>query len=90
MNANTIARSHIRDIRAHLFDAPRHFVSERQWQIVDPGNAGAIMRIRVTDSGRLNANQDLIRTNLRNWNLRILERLSDLDESCRSHFAINE
>src|SRR3982751_165131 len=44
------------------------------------------MRIRVTDARRRNANQNVRRFNLRNWNIRLLERFSDLHESHRSHF----
>src|SRR4051812_37486067 len=44
------------------------------------------MRIRVTDAGSRNANQNVRRSNLRNWNIRFLERFSDLHESHRSHF----
>src|SRR5512132_2053902 len=43
------------------------------------------MRIRVTDPGSRNANQNVRRSNLGNWNVRRLERFSDLDESHGSH-----
>jgi len=36
--------------------ATSYFVSERQRKTIDVGNAGAIMRIRVTDSGSRDAN----------------------------------
>jgi hypothetical protein len=41
---------------ANFFYDARDFVPKRQWQIVDPGNTGTIMRVRVTDSGRRNPN----------------------------------
>jgi hypothetical protein len=43
------------------------------------------MRIRVTDSGSRNANQNLGRANLRNWNVGMLQSLSDVSELYRAH-----
>jgi len=40
----------------------------------------------VTDAGSRDANQNVRRSDLRNWNVRLFERFSDLDESRRSHF----
>jgi len=48
------------------------------------GNARAIMRIRVTDPGSRNANQNVRRSDLGNWNIRFRERFSELDKSHRS------
>src|SRR5207247_11279460 len=44
------------------------------------------MRIRVTDAGSCNANQNVRRSQLGNWNVRLLKRFSELHESHRSHF----
>ena len=44
------------------------------------------MNIRVTDPGSCNANQNVERCELGNWNVRLLERFSELHESHRSHF----
>jgi len=44
------------------------------------------MRIRVTDAGSCNANQNVRRSQLGNWNVRLLERFSELHEPHRSHF----
>src|SRR5262245_52195835 len=81
-----IARRDVRDICANLFDAPGNFMPERNGQIVDRGNTAAVMRVRVTDSSSGNANQNIGRTDLGNWNFNILQRPSDLHESHRSHF----
>src|SRR6266566_3885964 len=54
--------------------------------IVNSRNASAIMRIRVTDSGSRNANQNIGRSDIGNWNVRLLERFSNLHESHRFHF----
>ena len=62
----------MRHIPADFLHAPRDFVPERHRQIGDPGNAGAVMRVRMTDSGSSNANQNLGRANLRNWNVGLL------------------
>jgi hypothetical protein len=43
------------------------------------------MRIRVTDAGSRNANQNIRRSNLRNWNVCVRQRFSDLSELYRSH-----
>ena len=43
------------------------------------------MRIRVTDAGSRNANQNFGWSNLRHRNIRILQRFSDLRQSHRSH-----
>ena len=85
MYANAVAGCDIRDIRSDLFHEPRDFVAERDWQIVDLGNAGAIMRVGVANPGRANTNQNFRQTDLRNFNLRILQRCSDLYESYSSH-----
>jgi hypothetical protein len=66
--------------------ATSYFVSERQRKTIDFRNTGAVMRIRVTDPGSCNANQNVGRSDLGNWNVRFLERFSDLHESHRSHF----
>ena len=53
--------------------------------MIDFGNAGPIMRIGVTDASSGDANQNVVRTDFRNWNVCILERFSDLSELYRSH-----
>jgi hypothetical protein len=47
------------------------------------------MCIRVTDSGSRNANQNLGRANLRNWNVGMFQSLSDVSELYRSHHHQN-
>src|SRR5207237_10826491 len=80
-----VAGSELGGIRSDPFPAPRDFVAERDWQIVELGNAGAIMRVGVANPGRANTNQNFRQTDLRNFNLRILQRCSDLYESYSSH-----
>src|SRR6266436_2741390 len=77
----------MRHVVSCALHATSYFVSERQRKTIDVGNAGAIMRIRVTDSRSTDPNQDVLRSDLGNWNVRLLERFSDLHESHRSHFA---
>src|SRR4051794_19128242 len=60
-------------------------MSERQRQTINFGNARAIMRIRVTDAGRGDPNQNLGSSNLRHRNVRVLQRFSDLCQSHRSY-----
>src|SRR5882724_7519314 len=76
----------MRHIVSCALHATSYLVSERQRKTIDVGNAGAIMRIRVTDSGSSDPNQNVGRSDLGNWNVRFLERFSDLHESHRSHF----
>src|SRR5215217_3391439 len=75
-------------IPADFLHPTRDFVPESKRQTINFGNAGAIMRIRVTDSGSRNTNQNVRRSDLGNWNICILERSSDLVESHRSHFPL--
>jgi hypothetical protein len=56
VHTNAVARREVRDIRANSFHRTRDFVPKRQWQILDLGNAGAIVLVRVADSGRLDPN----------------------------------
>jgi hypothetical protein len=53
-------------------------VPKRYRQKANPGNAVAIMRIGMTNSRSGDANQNFGRANLRNWNIRIFQRFSDL------------
>jgi hypothetical protein len=77
------------DIGADFFDPTRDFVSERDRQTVNSGNAGAIMFVGMADPARRNPNQNVGRTDFRKINFRFLQRFSDLNESHRSH-AFNE
>ena len=85
MHANAVAGFYLSNVFTDFFDAPRDFVAKRERQTVDLGNARAIMRVRVTDSGSGNANQNFIRTDLRNWNFRFLKRPSDSRQPDGSH-----
>ena len=86
MHANAIARRDMCNVSTNLLDPTSYFVSERHRKILNLGNARAIMRIGVTDSRSSDANQNVRRSDLGNWNVRRLERFCDLDESHRSHF----
>ena len=72
-------------IAADFLYAACNLMSESQRHMLNFGNSGAIMRIRVTDSGSRNANQNLGWANLRNWNVRMFQSLSDVSELYRSH-----
>src|SRR5438876_7631494 len=85
MYAHAVAGCDVCHFVSDLLDTTRDFVAERHRQIVDLGNAGAIMRVRVANPGRANTNQNFRQTDLRNFNLRILQRRSDLSESYSSH-----
>ena len=76
----------MRHIPADFLHVARDFVPESQRQIINLGNASPIMRILVTDSSSRDANQNVGWTDLGNWNVRVLERFSDLHESHRFHF----
>jgi hypothetical protein len=76
----------VRHITADFLYAARDFVPEGQRQMINLGDASPIMNIRVTDAGSRDANQNVRRFDLGNWNVRLLERFSDLHESHRSHF----
>ena len=78
MYADPIARRDILDVGANFFDPARNFVPKRHRQVVDLRNTGAIMRIGMTNSRSGDANQNFGRANLRNWNIRIFQRFSDL------------
>src|SRR5215471_4659957 len=58
---------------------------ERERQIVHLRNAGAIMRIRVTDAGSRDANQNVRRPDLWYWNVCMFQSFSDLSELYCSH-----
>jgi hypothetical protein len=85
MYADAIAGPDVVDIGADFFDPACDLVPERYRQMVNPGNAGAIMFVRMTDPGRRNPNQNVGRTDFRTINLRFLQRFSDLSEPRRSH-----
>ncbi len=78
MHANTVAHCDVRHIRADFLHAARDFVAKCHRQMIDPRNAGAIMRIGVTNSSSRNLNQNVARTDLRNWNVCVLKRFSEL------------
>jgi hypothetical protein len=69
---DAIARRDVPDVCANFLDAPGHFMTQRNGQIVYRGNTGAVMRIRVTDASRRDAKQNIGRTYLGNWNVRVL------------------
>jgi len=89
MYAYAIAACDMFDIGADFFDPACDLVPERYRQMVNPGNAGAIMFVGMADPGRRNPNQNVGRTDFRTINVRFLQRSSDLGESHRSH-AFNE
>lgn len=86
MYANAVSGPDAGDSFANLLYATGDFVPERHWQIVDLGNVFSIIRVRVTNSGGRNANQNISRTDLWNWKVRVLQRLSDLSKPYRSHY----
>jgi hypothetical protein len=85
MYADAIARRDMLDVGTDFFDPPCDFVPERYRQTVNPGKAGAIMFVRMTDPAGPNPNQNIGRIDLWNWKFNILQRLSDLSEPYCSH-----
>jgi len=79
--ANSVADGDVANFMANFCHGAGDFVPQRYRQIVDLGNASAIMRVGVTDPSPSHANQNIGRTDHRSWNVRIQQRLSDLDES---------
>jgi hypothetical protein len=85
MHADAIGGRDMLDLGTDFFDPSCDFVSECYWQTVNPGNAGAIMFVRMTDPAGPNPNQNIGRIDLWNWKFNILQRLSDLSEPYCSH-----
>src|SRR5262249_44105953 len=73
MYAHTIARRDMFDLGTNFVDATGDFVAERDRQTVNPGDTGTIMRVRMTDPGSRNANQNVGGTNLGDWNIDVLQ-----------------
>ena len=86
MQSNTLAHADVAHLRANFFNDARNFMPKCERHRLDGGDARAIMRIRMTDSRSGDPNQNAGRSDLGNWNVRFLERFSDLHESHRSHF----
>jgi hypothetical protein len=78
MYAYAIAACDMFDITADFFDPACDLVPERYRQMVNPGNAGAIMFVGMTDPGRRNPDQNVRRTDFRKINVRFLQRFSEL------------
>src|SRR5436309_14252956 len=85
MYADAVARSNVPHIRADVVDGAGDFMSEGQRPIFKLRNAGAIVPVRMTNPRRSDANQNVQRPDLWNWNLRVFKRLSDLHESDSFH-----
>src|ERR1051326_8153080 len=90
VNANAVSGREVRHVRANFFHAASNFVPECQRYRINFGNACAIVRVRLTTPRTRNANKTVRRSDLGNWNVRLLERFSDLHEPHRSHFGFNE
>jgi hypothetical protein len=78
--ANPIARRDVCDFFANAFNATGNLMSKRYRQIVNLGNAVAIMRVGVADPRGGNANQNIRRLDLRNYNVYTFQRPTDLSE----------
>src|SRR6266568_623842 len=65
---------------ADFLQAARDLVPERERQIINLGNASLIMNIRMTYPRSRDANQNVRRSDLGNWNVR-------LNEPHRPHFV---
>src|SRR5215468_10721681 len=85
MYANPVTRCDVSDLRTDFVDNARDFVTERQRQLVDLGNAGAIMFVRMTNPRRRDANQNFGWTNVRNRNFQVLKRFADFNKANRFH-----
>src|SRR5437764_12461140 len=89
MCADAVARSNVPHIRADFVDGAGDFMSEGQRQIFKLRNAGAIVPVRMKNHRRSDANQNVQRPDLWNWNLRVFKRLSDLRKPHRFHSKTN-
>src|ERR1051326_385010 len=87
MKTDAVAGREVVDLCSDFFHAPRDFVAESQRKILEFRHTCSTMRVRVTDPRRGNANQDVTRSDLGDRNLRIKQRLSDLDQSNRLHYS---
>ena len=65
MKADAIAGLELGHASANRFNNSRDFMAERQRQRINARFAGAIMRIRMTDSGGLDSHEDVIRPDVR-------------------------
>lgn len=90
MYANPVARRDVCHFLSDTFDDTGDFVTKRHRQIVDLRNPCPIMGVRMTDPRRRNANQNVRRPDLRNFNLRVLERVPDSYESNSSHWRSDQ
>jgi hypothetical protein len=73
------------DLFADSFHAARHFVSESHWQRVYCGNAGAIVRVGVTDPASCYSHQDVRGPDLWKWNVGLFQWFADLHELDSPH-----
>jgi hypothetical protein len=85
MNADTIARLKISDRCADLLDSAGHFVTERNRQMPNGRNAGAVTRIGMANASGANANQKVARANRRKLQLLLFERRPDFSETDSFH-----
>jgi hypothetical protein len=79
VDANAVASLEGVDIFADGFDRAGDFVPGSDRQMRDWGNPGAVMRIGMANPARTNADQNVRRTDLRNYDLNILQWVPELD-----------
>src|ERR1051326_1709144 len=80
VNANAVSGREVRHVRANFFHAASNFVPECQRYRIIFGNAGEMLHVGATNPRSRNANKTARRADLGNWNARLLERFSDLQE----------
>ena len=70
MQTDAIALAEARDFCADLLDSSGNFMTKRYRQIVRTQKSAAVMRIRMTNARGANANQNVVRTDVRRFRFR--------------------
>ncbi len=77
MQANSIAFAEVRDFGTNLLNGSGYFMTKRNRQIFRGQKSAAVMRIRMTNAGSANANQYVVRADIRRFDLAKLKRAAD-------------
>ena len=77
MHANAIAFAEACNFDADFLDSPGYFMPERYRQIFRSQKSAAVMRIRMTNAGSADPNQDVARADVWRFNFAKLKRAAD-------------
>src|SRR5258708_39973629 len=85
VHADSRAHRDIRDEGPSLLNHSGDLMAERHGQGMDPRKPGTIMNIGMADSRSADPYEDLLLTDLRDWDLLGFQGLSHLNQANRSH-----